>query len=74
MDGLLISKITVHASSWLLTADIPKAIIIHLEALNEVLEDAFCFNHMNSPIEMTENHVLHVKGRKPALLQVFFFP
>lgn len=40
------------------------------------MEDAFHFNHVNTPVEMTENSVLQVKDNKAMLMQIFqiFFP
>ena len=72
MDNLLIFMIAVAASGWLLPTDIPKAITTLLEALSKVLGETFCFNHMNAPIEMTENLMLQVQGSKLVFLQIFF--
>lgn len=54
-----------------MTAAIHKTIIIVLEALNEDVEDAFHFNHVNTSVEMTENSVLQVKDNKAMLMQIF---
>jgi len=55
-------------AGWLLPTAFCKAIIIVLEAMNEEVEDAFCWNHESTPIEMTEDYVLQAEDSKSLLI------